>query len=723
MDLSSSHIFTELELETAFSSAMTDLDTQTNPIPSRVRPTDTMMSDTIHAPALIFGGDFVAEELLFETPTANTLPVTEIQSRRIFYDAPAQQPSYMVPYAGGPVTRGTTKAFKIGISPTQETKLHNIAMPSNSYTTPLPSPASSDSSPPAATQPNRRKRKLADFDDEDESSPKTKGYQARNHAPIKKTAHSLIEQRYRTNLNDKIAALRDCVPRLGVMSSAETASEVKKGKGDAAEDFQGLSPTHKLNKATVLSKAAEFILHLDKRNKALCKENIAYKNRIKAFEILMLTTKNSDATTIMTTNTAPTLATSPPSSGSSRSGNCSFDSTSKVTSLTEGRINDVGNGEDAEREANMRMSEKEEVLKYELDAATANYMPFTASRRLKTNIPKGALVLVTGATGFVGSHTSKALLDRGYKVRGAVRDLGKASWLINDVLKDYADRRDFELAYVPDLAADHAFDEAIKGVSAIVHVASILAFDPDPNKVIPRTIAGATSILDAAIKEQSVEAFVYTSSIGAVTMPIIGNDIHVKQDTYNDFVTQAAWAPPPYEPRRGVLTYMASKVAAEKAVWKFAEERKPNFTINSIAPSVIMGEALNKTHNEGDGAWIRTLYDGRTDFWESLPAHYGVGAKDVAVLHVAAILDPAIKNARLQAWGHKCNGNDILAIMRKHYPQHKFVSDLANQTVLSISADFTEPLALLKKWADQEQWKSLEQTVIDNVDSIIKLNK
>ncbi|OPB37939.1 hypothetical protein A0O28_0102230 [Trichoderma guizhouense] len=339
-----------------------------------------------------------------------------------------------------------------------------------------------------------------------------------------------------------------------------------------------------------------------------------------------------------------------------------------------------------------------------------------------TNFPQGSWVLVTGVTGFVASHIAKAFLDRGFKVRGTARNLDRASWLIEDTLKDFATRGDFELSQVADLADDHAFDEAIKGVSAIIHVASIVTFDPDPNKVIPKTVAGATSILEAATREPSVKAFVYTSSIGAVTMPRPGNDIQITWDTYNDFATQAAWAPPPYEPSRGMLTYMASKAAAEKAVWQFAEERKPHFTVNSVPPSAIMGEALNKVHNEGTGAWIRNLYDGDTSFWGPHGANYGVDVKDVAVLHVAAALDPGVNNARLQAWGHKCNGNDVLAIMRKHYPEHKFVDDMDNQTALTFSADFSEPLALLKKWANQDGWRPLEQTVVENVDSILKLN-
>ncbi|KAK1246415.1 hypothetical protein MKX08_000217 [Trichoderma sp. CBMAI-0020] len=103
-----------------------------------------------------------------------------------------------------------------------------------------------------------------------------------------------------------------------------------------------------------------------------------------------------------------------------------------------------------------------------------------------------------------------------------------------------------------------------------------------------------------------------------------------------------------------------------------------------------------------------------------MPAIYAVDVKDMAAIHVAAILNLKVANARLHAWDHKCNANNLLAIMCKHYLHHEFINDLENQTVLSISADFSEPLALFKKWAHQNGWRPLEDSVVENVESIKK---
>ncbi|RDW66441.1 helix-loop-helix DNA-binding protein [Coleophoma cylindrospora] len=169
----------------------------------------------------------------------------------------------------------------------QEEKLRSIAMPQtmqyskdkggspNSTTSTYKS--NSISSPEHAEPSRKRKSSAEADDDEDEDS-------NGQHPPVKKTAHNMIEKRYRTNLNDKIAALRDSVPSLRIMSKSARGEDT----ADDREDLQGLTPAHKLNKATVLSKATEYIRHLEKRNNRLSDENAAMKARINAFEKLFM---------------------------------------------------------------------------------------------------------------------------------------------------------------------------------------------------------------------------------------------------------------------------------------------------------------------------------------------------------------------------------------------------------------------------------------------------
>ena len=97
-----------------------------------------------------------------------------------------------------------------------------------------------------------------------------------------------------------------------------------------------------------------------------------------------------------------------------------------------------------------------------------------------------------------------------------------------------------------------------------------------------------------------------------------------------------------------------------------------------------------------------------------------IDVKDVALLHVAAALDSEVDNARLQAWADYCNWNDVLAIMRKLYPQRTFPDDLPPSIAMSMTSDFSQPLALLKKWGHQDGWTSLEDSVADNMKSIVK---
>ncbi|KAH3678343.1 hypothetical protein WICMUC_001576 [Wickerhamomyces mucosus] len=93
-----------------------------------------------------------------------------------------------------------------------------------------------------------------------------------------KASHNMIEKKYRTNINDKIQALRDSVPSLRVL-----VGENHENEDDFHEDedeLDGLAPAKKLNKATILSKATEYIKHLEFKNASLKRENDVLKQTL-----------------------------------------------------------------------------------------------------------------------------------------------------------------------------------------------------------------------------------------------------------------------------------------------------------------------------------------------------------------------------------------------------------------------------------------------------------
>jgi nucleoside-diphosphate-sugar epimerase len=96
-----------------------------------------------------------------------------------------------------------------------------------------------------------------------------------------------------------------------------------------------------------------------------------------------------------------------------------------------------------------------------------------------------------------------------------------------------------------------------------------------------------------------------------------------------------------------------------------------------------------------------------------------VNVRDVAMVHVAAILDPEIKGERLFCWSKPITLNDILATLRRMYPSHQFIDDLPDQERPRITKDDSLILSLLKKWADRDDWISLEETIRDGMEEVV----
>ncbi|KAK0716091.1 putative aldehyde reductase 2 [Lasiosphaeris hirsuta] len=321
---------------------------------------------------------------------------------------------------------------------------------------------------------------------------------------------------------------------------------------------------------------------------------------------------------------------------------------------------------------------------------------------LTMSIPPGSWILVTGANGFLASHICLQFLERGFKVRGTVRVPAESLWLLEGRFKPYVDIGAIELVSALHLGADGAYDEAIKGAAAIIHTAYVTNIVPDPNDVITPTVAGIRSIMNAAIQEPSVKEVVFTSSALAASPLARGVDNGIiGRDSWNDAVLEAAWAPPPYGMSHAMANYPASKVAAEKEVWEFVKENDLHFNVNVVSPAGMTGEPLSKKHIEGQANWVVHAYRSNKAVMDSLQASFYGDVKDVALIHVAAVLDPEVKNARLQSWGHSAHWNEILSILRRLRPQKEFVDDYSDPHHLKVSVDQTESVALLKKWSDK----------------------
>ncbi len=98
--------------------------------------------------------------------------------------------------------------------------------------------------------------------------------------------------------------------------------------------------------------------------------------------------------------------------------------------------------------------------------------------------------LITGASGFIGSHLAAVLRERGHAVRAMVR---KSSRLAK--LEQAAEGRPFELAYASLDDAD-AVAAAMHGIDVVYHVAGVTAAF-DQNGFDAANVAGVATLLDA----------------------------------------------------------------------------------------------------------------------------------------------------------------------------------------------------------------------------------
>jgi len=245
--------------------------------------------------------------------------------------------------------------------------------------------------------------------------------------------------------------------------------------------------------------------------------------------------------------------------------------------------------------------------------------------------PSPLHVLVTGASGFIASHVVRQLLAAGHRVRGTVRDPGREAAVAHLRALPGADER---LALVKaDLVEPGAFDAHVAGCDVVMHTASpyvLTVRDPQRDLVDP-ALRGTRSVLEACAKATGVRRVVLTSSVAAVTDQPEGR-----------VLTEADWNEKSALDRN---PYSFSKTLAERAAWRFVEERRPAFDLVVVNPGLVIGPSMTKAVNTSNRILVDVLRGG---FPAIVDLAWGVvDVRDVAAAHVRAMEVPAARGRYL----------------------------------------------------------------------------
>lgn len=264
-------------------------------------------------------------------------------------------------------------------------------------------------------------------------------------------------------------------------------------------------------------------------------------------------------------------------------------------------------------------------------------------------------VLLTGISGFIGSHVALSLLNAGYTVRGSLRDMSRAADVAATLTRAGADTRRLEFATL-DLSDDHGWYDAARNCRYLMHVASPLTakLPKDRETMIRPAVDGTRRALEAAL-ETGVERIVVTSSAAAVAYG------HPRDRTTP--LTDADWSNTEGE---GVSAYTESKTRAELEAWSIMEEAGRRADLVAINPVVVLGPLLSDDPGTSP-LLIQRLLAGALPLAPRLGLSL-VDVRDVAALHITAMASPLAGGHRFLAAASPLSVIELSQTLRAAFP-------------------------------------------------------
>ncbi|MGK4566871.1 NAD-dependent epimerase/dehydratase family protein [Flavobacterium sp. 3HN19-14] len=274
------------------------------------------------------------------------------------------------------------------------------------------------------------------------------------------------------------------------------------------------------------------------------------------------------------------------------------------------------------------------------------------------------MILVTGATGFVGSHLLLHLLEKEEKIRALYRNQSKIAFVKSlfryykkEFLFDKIEWVEADITNIPQL--EIAFAEA----AFVYHCAALVSFDPDDEAILRKTnIEGTANIVNLSLTN-SVKKLCYVSSIAAL------GDLPEHENT----TTEATeWNPEKYH-----SDYAISKYGAEMEIWRGQQE---GLNVVIVNPGVIIGACQP---NEGSGVIFSKVKNGLKYYTKGTTGFIAV--EDVVKI-IAVLMESDISGEKF-------------ILVSENVTFEKLLKDIA------VGFNVKPPYQYAKKWLTEILWR------------------
>jgi len=334
-----------------------------------------------------------------------------------------------------------------------------------------------------------------------------------------------------------------------------------------------------------------------------------------------------------------------------------------------------------------------------------------------------SLVLVTGVSGFLGSHVVDQLIKAGYRVRGIVRSAKVSA--NQEAYKVYGGA--VEIIGVDDLSKGVS-PSAFEGVSAVIHVAAPLAGrEANAEAAIKVSVNGSLNILQQAEKA-GVRNFGFASSMFALSAAWSQGDFTKLTDNQWFSITKEEVLS--NKDADAMIIYIAEKVLSEQAIWEFVDGH-PHVELTTVNPPFFFGPFAPGHRAPFEGpTFSPSGLSTNTMLWNLIhpngppPSPYFVDVRDVARALVASLKAPPtaqVGRKRIVFSSEWVQPPEIAAFVAKKRPE------LAHRICKAMKAEIPG----IKSVVDNRRFKDVlglditpwQMTILDGVDALVKIEE